>query len=150
MKKALFIIPQQMFRDEEYFEPKVILEKNGITVITASQQKGSAKGKFGKTANADISIKDVIVDDYSAILFIGGPGCYGAICAAPGILANANVLSGKKATMFADDGTLAKGGATYTGKEVEVDGNIITATGPAAANAWAEAIVKMLKNAKGD
>jgi len=160
------IIGFENFRDEEYRDPKAVLEKAGVEVTTASAKLGTARGKHGMSAKVDITLDQVKVEDYDAILFIGGPGCYvyyddpsahkiaretikqgkilGAICAAPGILANAGVLKGKKATMFTDDGTLAKGGAAYTGKGVEVDGKIITATGPSTAKAWGEAIVKAL------
>ncbi len=166
-KKALMIIAFEGFRDEEYRDPKAVLEKSGIDVTTASSQLGSAKGKFGMPAKVAITLDQVKTADYDAILFIGGPGCYGyydnptahqiaqdsishekilgAICAAPGILANAGVLKGKKATMFTDDGTLAKGGATYTGNGVEIDGGIITATGPQTAQSFGEAIVSALE-----
>lgn len=166
-KKAVMIIAFEGFRDEEYRDPKAVLEKAGIKVTTASSKLGTAKGKFGMPAKVDIILNQVKPADFDAVLFIGGPGCYvyydnpiahkvaqetvkqekilGAICAAPGILANAGVLKDKKATMFADDGTLAKGGATFTGKGVEIDGKIITATGPQTAKAWGEAIVKTLK-----
>jgi len=105
------------------------------------------------------------VADYDAVLFIGGPGSFdlyenktchkitkdtvaqgkilGAICAAPGILAHAGVLAGKKATMFSDTGVLSRFGAIYTGNGVEVDGKIITATGPVTAKAWAETILDL-------
>lgn len=165
-KRIVMIIAFENFRDEEYRDPKAVLEKVGIEITTASSKLGTAKGKFGMPAKIDIILSQLKVSDYDAVLFIGGPGCYGyyddptahkiaqeaikeekilgAICAAPGILANAGVLRGKKATMFTDDGTLAKGGATFTGKGVEIDGKIITATGPDTARAWAEAIVKAL------
>lgn len=161
------IIAFEGFRDEEYKEPKAVLEKARIEVATASSKLGTAKGKFGMPAKVDLTLDQVKAVDYDTVLFIGGPGCYGyyddptahkiakesvkqgkllgAICAAPGILANAGVLKGKKATMFTDDGTLAKGGATYTGKGVEIDGKIITATGPDTAKAWGEAILKALE-----
>ena len=166
-KKAVMIIAFEGFRDEEYREPKAVLEKAGIEVTTASSKLGTATGKLGMKAKVDIILDQVKISNYDAILFIGGPGCYsyyndstahkiaqeavkegkllGAICAAPGILANAGVLKGKKATMFTDDGTLAKGGATYTGKGVEVDGKIITATGPSTARAWGEKIKEALR-----
>lgn len=166
MKKILMIVANKGFRDEEYAIPKNIFIKAGFIVVTSAKNPGIAIGKFGLKINVDITMDEVNVADYVAILFIGGPGCYdyyddpkaheiakqaydddrilGAICAAPGILAHAGLLQGKKATMFADDGTLAKGGATYTGADVEVDGKIITATGPTTAKAWAETIVKMI------
>lgn len=165
-KKIVMIIANQDFRDEEYQIPKEVFEKEGFSVITAAKNSGEATGKFGLKINIDVTMDQLNVADYDAILFIGGAGCYdyyndanahdiaktayesgkilGAICAAPGILANAGLLQGKKATMFADDGTLAKGGATYTGADVEVDGKIITATGPKTAAQWAEKIIEMM------
>lgn len=165
-KRIVMIIAFENFRDEEYSEPKVVFEKAGFSVTTASSILGTATGKFGIKQKVDITLDQVKADDYAAVLFIGGPGCYdyydnptahkiaqetvkqgkilGAICAAPGILANAGVLKGKKATMFTNDGTLAKGGAIYSGRGVESDGKTITATGPQTAKAWGEAIAKAL------
>jgi len=164
IKKVAMIIAFEGFRDEEYQYPKEVLEKAGLQVITASQKTGTAKGKLGMPANVDLALDQLKVDELEAVIFIGGPGSFiyyddpvahkiaqdakaknkvlAAICAAPGILSNAGVLKGKKATMFTDDGTLEKGGATYTGKGVEIDGNIITATGPSTAKAFGEAILK--------
>lgn len=163
-KKALLIIAFQMFRDEEYSEPRQVLEQAGWQVTVASAQLGTASGKLGMKVEVDITLDQVKVKDYDAILFVGGPGAnvyyhdptahhlaqeavkeskiLGAICGAPPILVYAGVLKGKKATMFADTGDLAKGGAYYTGQDVEVDGKIITATGPHTARAWAEAVLK--------
>lgn len=166
-KQIVMIIAFERFRDEEYSFPKEVFEKAGIKVTTASSKTGTATGKLGMEARVDITLEQVRVADYDAVLFIGGPGSFnyydneechkiaqetieqnkilGAICAGPGILARAGVLKGKKATMFEDTGELAKGGAVYTGKGVEIDGKIITATGPSTAKAWGEAIVRALK-----
>lgn len=166
-KKVLMIISFEMFRDEEYTEPKAVLEKAGIKITTASSKLGTATGKLGMKVKVDITLDEVKVKDYAAILFVGGPGSFNyhhnpkahriaqeavkedkvlaAICGAPPILGYAGVLKGKKATMFDDTGDLAKTGATYTGNGVEVDGKIITATGPETAQAWGEAIVKVLQ-----
>jgi len=166
MKKIVMIIAFEMFRDEEYIYPKEVFEKAGIEVTTASSKVGTATGKLGMKAKVDVSLKDLKVSDHDAVVFIGGPGSFNyydnptchkiaqetvkagkilaAICAAPGILAKAGVLKGKKATMFDDTGVLGENGATYTGKGVEIDGKIITATGPSTAKAWGEAIVKAL------
>jgi protease I len=165
-KKAVMIIAFELFRDEEYAEPKAVLEKAGFTVTTASSKLGTATGKLGMKTKVDIPLDQVKVEDYDAVLFIGGPGSFdyydnptchkiaqetvkqgktlGGICAAPGILARAGVLKGKKATMFDDTGEFAKAGAHFTGKGVEIDGKIITATGPQTAKAWGQAIVKAL------
>lgn len=167
-KRIVMIIAFENFRDEEYSEPKVVFEKAGFSITTASSMPGTATGKFGIKQKVDITLDQVKAEDYAAVLFIGGQGSFeyydnptchkiaqetvkqgkilGAICAAPGILARAGVLKGKKATMFDDTGEFNKYGATYTGKDVEIDGNIITATGPKTAKAWGEAIIKSLEH----
>ncbi|MBI5701626.1 DJ-1/PfpI family protein [Candidatus Saganbacteria bacterium] len=168
MKKAVLIIAQNMFRDEEYIEPKEILEKAGIKTVTASTNIGPASGKLGMKTHADIKLTDVHPKDYDAVVFIGGPGSYdfyddpdalriaketisenkllAAICAAPGILAHAGLLKGKKATITPSEVELLKSsGAEFRGKPVEIDGNIITADGPQSAKAWGEAVVGKLE-----
>jgi protease I len=161
------IIAPKMFRDEEYLEPKRVLEDAGIEVKTASSKICLASGKLGATAQVDILIKDINVMDYDAVLFVGGPGSHdyfddpdahriaketvaenkilGGICSAAGILANAEVLKGKKSTIFPGEADLLKAqGGIYTGKGVESDGKIFTADGPKSAKAWGEAILKAL------
>ncbi|OGC05843.1 hypothetical protein A3H38_06535 [candidate division WOR-1 bacterium RIFCSPLOWO2_02_FULL_46_20] len=167
-KRIALIIAFQGFRDEEYTGPKQVIEAAGIEVTTVSTQSGTATGKFGLPAKVDLLLNDLIIADYEAVVFIGGPGSYAlrdnptahkiaretvkqgkilaAICAAPGILANAGVVKGKNITMFSDDGSAARGGANYTGKGVEVDGNIITATGPETAKAFGQSIVRVVIN----
>lgn len=169
MKKAVMIIAQQMFRDEEYAEPKAILEKNGVEITTASIKAGPAKGKLGMSTTADLPLTKVKPADYDAVIFVGGPGCYGlyedpealriakeaadsnkivgSICSAGGILANSSILKGKKATVFPSEGNLLKSkGAIYTGKHLEIDGNIITADGPQAAKEFGEALAGALSS----
>ena len=167
-KSVVMIIAQDNFRDEEYLKPAGIFKKNGIKVTVASSSLEMAKGMLGAEVKPDILYKDIKVDDYDAVIFVGGAGAnyywndttthklakdtlakgkiLAAICIAPVTLANAGVLKGKNATVFSSvaDNILKKG-AKYTGKSVEVDGNIITAEGPAAATAFGEAIVKALK-----
>jgi protease I len=166
-KRAVMIIAFQGFRDEEYDVPKKVLEKAGIKITTASSQVGAAKGKFGLPAKVDITMPDLKVADYDAVIFVGGPGIYeyfddptaqgiakdavkenkilAAICASVSILANAGLLKGVKATCFAGEGpNLKSKGANYTGSGLEIDGRIITADGPKHAQQFGEAIVKAL------
>ncbi|MGC8899757.1 MAG: DJ-1/PfpI family protein [Candidatus Micrarchaeia archaeon] len=76
-----------------------------------------------------------------------------AICWAPTILAKAGVLEGKKASVWVGmdneygmrtDEVLKKYGAIFTGKGCTVDGNIVTASGPAEAENFAREITKLL------
>jgi len=166
-KKILMIIGSKDFRDEELLEPKKIFEDEGAKVIIASSTLEPIKGMLGKIIKADILIDDVKVDDYDAIIFVGGIGAkeywenttahkiakeaiekdkkLGAICLAPVILAKAGVLKDKKATVWKSERRqLTDNGAQYTGKYLEVDGNIITADGPESARYFGLAILDAL------
>ena len=167
MATAVLVIAEKIFRDEEYQVPKEILNRAGITVITASTTMGEAIGKLGMKVKPDIPVKEIRVDVLDALVFIGGGGAeqyfhdplahslaqeavkkgkiVGAICIAPVILANAGVLNGRKATVFPDGAErLKKGGAVYVTEDVVVDGNIITASGPHAAQKFGEELVKLV------
>jgi protease I len=171
-KKALLIVAQEGYQDHEYGETKKVLEEGGVEVITASKEVGPCQGSFGSSTEATVALAEVNVDDYDAIVFIGGSGAsvyqhdvqahltaqeainrnkiLAAICISPTTLAYAGVLEGKKATVW-DDGqrTQAKiledNGATYLAEDVVVDGNIITANGPPAAEKFGQAILEKLK-----
>jgi protease I len=173
MRKALMIIAQEGFRDEELLHPKEELEKGGVTVKIASKTKDIAKGMKGTTLTPDISLKDVRVNEYDAIIFVGGIGAktyfndkkaleivresveknkiLGAICIAPCILANAGVLKDRNATVFNIPfikkyvKILEKNGANFQKKNVVVDNNIVTANGPAAAREFGKTILNMIK-----
>jgi protease I len=172
-KKIAMIIAFRAFQDEEYFIPKEIFETNGAEVITASDSPGTAIGTQGGDTKVDVLIGDINIDDFQAVLFIGGSGaqeyiededCHGiareavekdkvlgAICIAPAILARAGVLKKKKATVWSSamDKSAIKilkvSGAIYQEEPVVVDGKIITASGPAAAEEFANKIIGLLK-----
>lgn len=168
MKRVALFIAFQGFRDEEYSEPKRVLEKAGIKADTVSTSRGSARGKIKITAEVDRTVDEVNPADYDCLALVGGPGALqhldnskvhslfssfhasgkpiAAICISPVILAHAGLLKGKKATVFPDGAEeLKKAGAIYTGAACEKDGNIITADGPASARQYAEAIVEAVK-----
>ena len=55
------------------------------------------------------------------------------------------IISGKRATsFFSVMSSLKRAGAVYTGKRVEVDGNIITSNGPGSAQEFGETILEKL------
>lgn len=166
--KILAIIAGKDFRDEELLVPKEIFKKSGFKLVVASSSLSTARGMLGAEVTPDILLEAVDVDDYDAIVFIGGIGAseywnnpfahklaqdadkknkvLAAICFAPVTLANAGVLSKKKATVWASEANkLIQVGAVYTASAVEIDGNIITANSPSAAPEFAWAIVDKLK-----
>ncbi len=162
------VIAHEVFRDEEYAEPREVIERAGVEVIVASSALSEAKGRFGLTAKPDILVKDADIQDYDAVIFVGGGGSreyfedesalklardadeqgkvIGAICIAPHILANAGLIEGKNVTMYRSEvEEVERKGANFTDKDVEVDGNIITARGPEAAADFGEEVVNALQ-----
>ncbi|MBI5253377.1 MAG: DJ-1/PfpI family protein [Euryarchaeota archaeon] len=168
MPKVVMIIASQRFRDEELLKPKRVLEEQGVKVTIASSSLETAVGVLGAKVKPDILLRDVKVEDYDAVIFVGGTGAQeywndslahsiarkageskkllGAICIAPVTLANAGLLAGRKATVFSSEVSKIKAkGANYTGTGVEIDGRIITADGPGSAEKFGAAIANALK-----
>jgi len=162
--RIAMVIAHQGFRDEEYWVPKEQFEGAGFEVTTISSSITPAVSKFGKQAGVDLDINHLSVNDYDALVFVGGPGTdeyfqdktahrlaretleqnklLTAICIAPVILANAGLLQNKRATVFpSGEPDLTQGGATYTGEQVTQDGQVITANGPDAAVGFAREII---------
>ncbi|HRZ86208.1 MAG TPA: DJ-1/PfpI family protein [bacterium] len=166
-KKIVMIVAQQGFRDEELLTPLEMFRANGFGVTVASSSLDLAVGMLGTKIVPDVLFYDVDVKNYDAVVFVGGAGAsvfwndpsalqiakqacadgkiVAAICIAPVTLANAGILKGKKATCWSTNNQdIMKGGATYTGKAVQIDGMIVTANGPEAAKMFAEEVIKLL------
>ena len=167
-KRVLMVIAPENFRDEELLHTKEELERARANVTIASTKTKPARGMFGATVVPDLELERVKVDDYDAVVFVGGAGAAAyfdhdralsmakdatekgkkvcAICIAPVILANAGVLKGKRATVWNGEykRMLENGGAIYVNKAVVVDGNLITAIGPQAAREFGRTIAKQL------
>jgi protease I len=175
MKKIAIIIGPKGYQDTEFGVPYKFFKEQGATVDVYSTKKGLATGSAGGTFEVEHTLNELNVNNYNAIVFVGGPGTLavrndnnstkiakdavtsnktlGAICWSPTILAKAGVLKGKHATVWYGPDRefesltseyLESQGAKYTGQDVTVDGNIITANGPMAAQQYAEAIWKKL------
>jgi protease I len=174
-KKILCIIAFNGFHQTEYGVPKKILFNAGYDIVTASNKPGVAIAKDGSSVQINVVLESVTATDYKGILFIGGPGTLenidtgesymiakeafdanvplGAICLATRILAHSGILKGKKATGWNGDHKLKEifeeVGCEYIENEpVVIDGNIVTAVGPAAAEQFANAMLKLLETSK--
>ena len=169
---VIIIIAFRDFKDEEYFKPREILEKNGIEFKTASNERGLAIGVEGGEIEIDFLISEINPADYDAVVFIGGPGALkyldnnisyeiaqktisagkilAAICISPVILARAGVLKNKKATVWSSEldkspiKILKQNGTIYEDKPVVLDAKILTANGPLAASEFGEKLVRLL------
>jgi protease I len=155
-KKSLLIIAPQGFQDIELNGTRKGLQEANFEVVLASTEAGECTGKFGAKEQAALALRDVKVEDYDRIAYIGGPGAHklpddpdavriaretvaakkplGAICIAPLVLGRAGVLQGIEATVWNEDGLqgpiLENDGAIYTGEPIVVDGLIVTGEGP--------------------
>lgn len=170
--KIAMIISRNDFRDEELSVPKTIFENAGYEVIIFSSSTGKAKGMLGLELNVEKTLSDLNVNDYKAIIFVGGSGCtefwhnekahniarqavadnkvLAAICFGPVVLANAGVLKNKRATVssYAKQEIIDKG-AIYTGTDIEADGYIITGDGPSSAKKFGEQLLKIVQSKRG-
>lgn len=167
-KKILMVIAPRNFRDEEFLKPKAAFERAGAAIAVASKGTAEATSMLGAKVKVDLDLAHVKANDYNAVVFVGGSGSsiyfndpialnlakvftshnklVGAICIAPSILANAGILEGRRATAFPSEaGNLKSKKVSYLNQPVVQDGKIITASGPDAAEAFGETIVKMLK-----
>ncbi len=166
-KKVLLVAAPEKFRDEELAQPRQILTRAGAQVSIASLRTGSITGTGGLSVQAELTVDQITVDDYDAVVFVGGPGMIqyldntklidlakkfhqankliAAICVAPVILANAGLLKGRTATVWEGKrAVLETKGADYVDEPVVVADKVITANGPVAAQEFGQAIVKAL------
>lgn len=169
MAKILYVIAPKNFRDEEYLRPKQVLESAGHKVITASVSSSKCYGMLGAEVKPDILIKNARESVYDAIVIAGGSGStvlwsnpellvlvksfhnanklVSAICLGTSVLARATIMGGRKMTGWPPDAKdeAEKAKAIYTGENVTIDGNIITAIGPKAVEEFASIIMEKLE-----
>jgi protease I len=165
-KKVLMVIPHTQFRDEEFFEPKKILEEEGATVLVASTTIRTCRGMKGGIADAQVTIADAKADDYAGIVLCGGSSVpeflwndkklhelvaamagagkvVAAICLSTVILAKAKLLAGREATVYwlpQAIEELKAAGARYVPETLLIQNNIIMAEGPPDSQRFGQAI----------
>jgi deglycase len=165
-KKVLIAIPHTQFRDEEFFEPKKILESQGATVIVASTAVRMCHGTQGGSVQSTVTIADSKADDYDALVICGGPSVpdifwndkklaelavavsaagkvLAAISLSTVVLAKAKLLAGKQATVYFLPQAiqeLKNGGATYVMEPLVVQDKLILAEGPTESTRFGQAI----------
>ncbi len=67
------ILASKDFRDEEYFITKEVLEKQENKIKSVSNEK-KAIGRFGGEVFTDILIEELDIDNFDAVVFVGGSG----------------------------------------------------------------------------
>lgn len=145
-----------------------LLRRAQISVTTASLDQQPVVASRGTRLLADKTLDEALANEYDMIVLPGGlPGAdnlnndkritdllkhmaqhkkfTAAICAAPKVLANSGLLSGKRATAY--PGTLDKLGLDDTqvvDAAVVMDGNVITSRGPGTAMDFTLQLIEVL------
>jgi len=165
-KKVLMVLPHTQFRDEEFFEPKKVLESEGATLTVASTAARMCHGTKGGSVHATLTIADAKADDFDALVICGGPSVpdlfwndkklaelasaattagkvVAAISLSTVVLAKAKLLSGKQATVYFLPQAIQElktAGATYVSDPLLVQGKLIMAEGPTESTRFGQAI----------
>ncbi|NJX16021.1 type 1 glutamine amidotransferase domain-containing protein [Tamlana crocina] len=158
-KKTVAILATNGFEESELKEPKKALEEAGANVHIVSLEKGEIKGWTNgnwssETYQVDKTVDEVTHSDYNALMLPGGvinPDLLrknekaigfvksffenkkpvGAICHAPWLLAEADVLQGRKVTSYDSIKTdIKNAGAHWVDQEVVVDEGLVTSRNP--------------------
>ncbi|WP_459202179.1 DJ-1/PfpI/YhbO family deglycase/protease [Methanococcus sp. CF] len=166
----VMVIAPEKFRDEEFFEPLQVFQGKNIATQVVSTTIGQHKGVMGRVVTTTKTISQVNPDEFNAIVIVGGGGSRdylwnnkeliellkefnkqgkitAAICISPAVLAQAGLLTGKKATVYPDDESIAvlqQNGAIYLDEAVIVDGKVITGRNPDAAKEFGLKIAEAL------
>jgi protease I len=170
----ILIVATDGFEEWELFGPREILQKRGAEVVLASLKldpiQGTVHDDPGKTIRPDLTVDDANADDFDALILPGGvrnPDLLrvhgnvialirafneqakpiGAICHAPWLLVEADLLRGRKATSWPSIRTdLRNAGATVVDEAAVTDGNIVTSRKPDDVEPFTAALVDLIEN----
>lgn len=166
--KRIAVLVEQLYQELEVWYPYYRLKEAGAEVYTVGPEKDRVYlSKVGYPAKAEMSIDDVSVDDFDAVIIPGGYApdhlrrhkrmvqfvrdmagagkIVAAICHAGWMLASADVIRGRKVTcFFAIKDDVVNAGATYVDEEVVRDGAIITSRKPEDLPAFSRTIIEAL------
>ena len=164
------VVPHSQFRDEEFFEPKKVLEAEGATLTIASSTVRACHGVQGGTVKSDIAIADAKAEDFDGVVICGGTSVpdffwndkklielttntaaagkvVAAISLSTVVLAKAKLLEGKQATVYFLPQAIQElktAGATYVSDPLVVHQKLILAEGPTEAHRFGEAVATAL------
>ncbi|NTS64835.1 type 1 glutamine amidotransferase [Sphingomonas sp. HHU CXW] len=161
------------FEEAELFEPRQALLDAGVQVTLASIKTDEIQGvvndsEKGKTITPDTTLDAVDTEEFDALVLPGGVGnpdkmrlqeraveiveefmdddkIVAAICHAPWLLVEADVVDGRTVTSWPSVRTdLENAGADVVDEEVVVDDNLITSRKPDDIPAFNKAIIAAL------
>lgn len=156
--KRIAILVADGFEQVELTEPKAALEAAGARTFIISPSKDEVKGwnhtEWGDKFNVDVPLERATADEYDALLLPGGVmnpdklrasklavqftraffqahKPVAAICHAPWLLVEADVVDGRTVTSYHSIQTdLKNAGAHWVDQEVVVDNGLVTSRNP--------------------
>jgi len=169
----VLIMATNRFEESELFGPREILLAKGAKVALASLDRddimATVHDEPGKTIAPDLTIAEASADDYDALLLPGGVGNpdrlrgdaaavalikafdaarkpIAAICHAPWLLAEADILRGRKATSWPSIRTdIRNAGAEVVDQAAVTDGHIVTSRNPDDVPAFTSALIAAIE-----
>lgn len=163
MKKRALCLLADGFEEIETVTPVDLLRRAGIEVVIAALQGNTASGRGGIRIEANAALADLDASAFDLLLIPGGPGVenlrrdgraaslaksfaaagkpVAAICAAPLVLLDAGLLTGRRFTAYHSVRAELGGGLD---ERVVVDGNLITSRGAGTAMDFALALIACL------
>lgn len=162
------VVLADTFEDSEFTEPRDALLDAGYGIEVIGVEPGSVTGKNGTEVTIDRTVSSVDPDDYVGLLIPGGfspdrlrtddgivrlvadlaerPLPTAAICHAPSLLIEADVVKGRRLTSYRSIRTdLVNAGAEVVDAEVVIDGNLITSRHPGDLPAFNDALLGALR-----
>ena len=170
----VLIVATDGFEEWELFGPREILQKRGAEVVLASLKLNPIQATVhddpGKTIRPDLTVDQASADDFDALILPGGvrnpdqlrlhdnvielirdfddqEKPIGAICHAPWLLVEADLLDGRTATSWPSIRTdLRNAGANVVDEAAVTDGNIVTSRKPDDVEAFTNAIIDLIED----
>lgn len=168
-RRHVLILATDRFEESELFEPRERLLAAGARVslasITMEPIQATVMDEPGRIIAPDMTLTQADPDDYDALLLPGGVGNpdrlrmedraigiirafhnagkpVAAICHGPWLLAEADILRGRRVTSWPSIRTdLRNAGAEVLDAPVVVDGNVITSRKPDDVTAFSDALI---------
>lgn len=170
----VLIVATDGFEESELFGPRRILQERGAEVVLASLKRDPIQATVhddpGKTIRPDITIDEALADDFDALILPGGvrnpdqlrlhsnvielikdfhrqEKPIGAICHAPWLLVEADLLRDRTATSWPSIRTdLRNAGANVVNEAAVTDGNIVTSRKPEDVEPFTNAVIDLIED----
>ena len=174
--KKILILATHGFEQSELEVPRDRLKEHGAEVHIASPETGEIRGwdkkDWGKPVPVDLTLDEVKVEDYDALVLPGGQmnpdtlrlnekalklirGFFdakkvvGAICHAPWLLIDTSIAKGRKVTSWRSlKSDLINAGAKWEDQEVVTDQGLVTSRYPGDLEAFSAKLMEEIAEGK--